>query len=76
MQLAEVLKTLDIDLEIDDDAIVTDAIVTVKVQRLGGATSVAHAKTEGTDWITAVGLAEIQREMSTSNLKDYDGEDG
>lgn len=74
MQLAEVLKTLDIDLEIDDGAIVTDVIVTAKVQRLNGTTTVAHGMTEGTDWITAVGLAEVTKKMSTSHLRDYEGE--
>lgn len=75
MQLAEILKTLDIDLELDDGAIVTDAIVVCKVQRLDGKTTVAHGMTEGTDWITAVGLSEVQREMATSHLRNYDGED-
>jgi PIN domain nuclease of toxin-antitoxin system len=74
MQLAEILKTLDIDLELDDGAIVTDAIVAVKVQRLDGKTTVAHAMTEGTDWITAVGLSEVQREMVTQNMRDYEGD--
>lgn len=75
MQLSEILKTLDIDLEIEGDAIITDAIVTCKVQRMNGSTTVAHAKTEGTDWITATGLCTVAYEMATENLKKYDGED-
>jgi hypothetical protein len=59
MKLADVLKTLDIDMELDDEAIITDVVVVAKVQRMDGSTTVAHARTEGTDWITVLGLTRI-----------------
>ena len=74
MQLSEILKTLDIEMDIEDDAIVTDVIVSCKVQRLNGVTSVAHAKTEGTDWITAIGLTKVAHMMSIEHLQDRSGE--
>ncbi len=70
MQLAEVLKTLDIELEVDDEAIITDVVVTCKVQRMDGDTSVAHAKTEGTDWITCIGLTKVAHMMSVEHLQE------
>lgn len=70
MQLREVLKTLDIDMEVDDDAIITDLVVVGKVQRIDGATTCVHAKTEGTDWITVVGLTKVAHMMSVEHLRD------
>lgn len=74
MQLRDVLKTLDIDMEIDDEAIITDLVVVGKVQRINGNTSCVHAKTEGTDWITVVGLTKVAHLMSVEHLKDVDDE--
>jgi hypothetical protein len=72
MQLAEILKTLDIDMEIDDGALVTDVLVIAKVQRLDGATTVIHCTTEGTDWITAIGLSAVAHRNAVET-RDYEG---
>ena len=66
MQLAEALKTLDLELEIDDNAMVTDVLVIAKVQRLDGATSGVHCATECTDWVTAMGLVTAAKRAVTT----------
>lgn len=71
MQLREVLKTLDLDLDISDDAIVTDVLVMAKVQRVDGRTTAIHCVTEGTDWITCIGLAKIAYDTAV-RTEDYD----
>ena len=71
-QLADILKTLDLELEVDDEAIVTDVLVLAKVQRLDGATTVLRCTTEGTDWITAVGMTTVAHAGVMRDLKDYD----
>lgn len=75
MQLREVLQTLDIELELDDEAIITDCVVVCKVQRLNGTTSCVHAATEGTDWITIVGLTKVAHMMSVENLREKEDDE-
>lgn len=73
MQLAEVLKTLDLELELDNGALVTDVLVVAKVQRFNGATTVVHCVTEGTDWVTAMGLVTAAHRAVTT-MEGYESE--
>jgi hypothetical protein len=65
-----ILDGLGVELDLDDDDLVTEVVVIAKVSRLsdGGGTAVVIANSSGMDWVSQLGLIEAARQVTSGGL--------
>ena len=69
-----ILDGLGVELDLDDDDLLTEVVVIGKVSRMsdGGGTSVVIAISKGMDWVSQLGLLEAARQVTGGNLAEAD----
>jgi hypothetical protein len=71
--MSTVLDQLGLTLDIDEDDMVSDAVLVFKVHRDDGTVYVACRQTEGTDWVTARGLIAVAGDIGASGYEEEGG---
>ncbi len=62
-KLGELIDTLGVELEMDDEDLVSSAVVLLKVITEDGSIQLGIASSEGLDWIAQLGLIEAARDV-------------
>jgi len=76
MDLQTAISGLVFEIDFDDDEVVADAVVVLRVTRLSdGRNTVALAKSDGADIVTITGLIECARQINAGDWHSVDEDD-
>jgi len=67
-KIGQLLDTLGVTMILDEGDMVTDVVVIMKVLEPDGSVNIGITKSEGTDWITKLGLLDAANRLEGSRL--------
>ena len=73
--LAEVLMTYGLTIALDDDDIVTDAVVITRINSASGVTRLGVAESVGLDWIMRTGMLSAAQAINNAPAEMVDDDD-
>jgi len=74
-KIGQLLDTLGVTMELDKGDMVTDVVVIMKVLEADGTVNIGMTKSEGTDWITKLGLLDAASRIEDNNFSRREGPD-
>jgi len=74
-KIGQLLDTMGVTMELDEGDMVTDVLVIMKVIEKDGTVNIGVTKSEGTDWITKLGLLDAAHRLENNNFQRRSGDD-
>jgi hypothetical protein len=74
-KIGQLLDTLGVTMCLDEGDMVTDVVVIMKVLEQDGTVNIGMTKSEGTDWITKLGLLDAANRLEGNRFQSVEDED-
>lgn len=68
-KIGQLLDTLGVTMSLDEGDMVTDVLVIMKVVEADGTVNIGVTKSEGTDWITKLGLLDAANRLEGNHFR-------